>query len=329
VYNGFPLSALFVLNLYNLLLVAACYYLVINFIWRRLIKKKGYIIGVLALLMLLLTYALIDAMLEKLIIARCEECLLLLKRNQIGYYQLLNSDIINILIRRLITLGLPIGLLLTLGIPLSVKFALKFYRSHLKSLNLAKENLQLELSFLKSQLNPHFLFNTMNNIYGLIVMDNKEKSADLLSRLSGILRYILYDSDKETMPLTREIKLIQDYIELEKVRLNNVPVKFNVCIDKQTYQIVPLLLIPLVENAFKFCTDNTQSYINLNLKVIESILQFNIENTFDTRFSSTDTGGIGLTNLQKRLLISYPNVSDYEAKIIENIYSVKLTIQLI
>jgi sensor histidine kinase YesM len=282
-----------------------------------------------ALILILIIYAVSDALFEKLIINPCEECLSLLRKNQSGYYQLLNSDIINILTKRLITLGLPIGLLLTLGIPLAIKLALKLYRSHLESLHLARENLQLELNFLKAQLNPHFLFNTMNNIYGLILTDKKEKSADLVARLSGILRYILYDSDKETMPLLREIQLLQDYIALEKVRLNNLPVKFSVFVDKQTYQIVPLLLIPLVENAFKFCIDEAHSYINLSLEVREDILQFSIENTFDTEFSGSNAGGIGLTNLQKRLSISYPNMFDYQTKISENVFSVKLTIKLI
>ncbi|GAB3516170.1 hypothetical protein GCM10027442_33280 [Emticicia fontis] len=251
-----------------------------------------------------------------------------MKQNQIGYYQLLNSDILNNLLIRLVTLALPISLLLTLGLPLLIKFALKFYRIHIKSLNQTKENLQLELNFLKSQLNPHFLFNTMNNIYGLILTDNKEKSADLVARLSGILRYILYDSDKETMPLQKEIKLLQDYIALEKVRLNKIAVEFNFSIDNQAYTITPLLLMPLVENAFKFCTDEAQSYIKIELQVLNGELVFIVENNFDPDYVNAQAGGIGLINLQKRLLISYLDLHDYQLKIAENIYSVKLMIQL-
>jgi sensor histidine kinase YesM len=231
-------------------------------------------------------------------------------------------------LKRLLSFGTPFSLLLTLFIPLCLKTTLNAYRSSMDSLKLAKENVQLEFNFLKAQLNPHFLFNTMNNIYGLIISGNRERSAGLVARLSELLRYILYDSNEDSMPLAKEIKLMNDYIELEKVRLNFTNVVFDYRTDDGSYEIAPLLLIPLIENAFKFSADEPGSFISIFLDVLNGRLRFTVDNNIDRQRIRSGPGGIGLKNLQKRLALYYPGNYWYEPSISDTGYAVDLTIQL-
>ncbi|HTI60780.1 sensor histidine kinase [Mucilaginibacter sp.] len=328
VYGGFPTGIVALLNLLNTGLVAVCYYVLVYVIWQQVYSKRRYFKGGVMLAAMLILYTLADALTERLVLNTCPDCMILLKQRQAGYYSLVRSDIINIVLKRLLSLGTPFSLILTLFIPLCLKTTLNAYRSSVDSLKLAKENIQLEFNFLKAQLNPHFLFNTMNNIYGLIIKGDRDRSADLVSRLSGLLRYILYDSAGDSAPLAKEIKLLNDYIELEKVRLNFTGVVFNCHTDDADYEIAPLLLIPLVENAFKFSADEPGSFISIFLDVINGRLRFTIDNNIDAARTRSDPGGIGLNNLQKRLALHYPQKFWYETSEYEGAYSVNLTIQL-
>lgn len=220
VYSGFPIGSKVVISLFSTGFIAAFYYVLINVVWKLVLSKKKYLVTFIIIIGLLLVYTVVDTITERLVLNACQDCMVSLAKDQPGYYSLVRSDISNIVLKRLLSFGTPFSLILTLFIPLCVKTTLNAYRNSIDSLKLAKENIQLEFNFLKAQLNPHFLFNTMNNIYGLIMSGDKERSANLVSRLSELLRYILYDSNEDNMPLAKEIKLINDYIELEKVRLN-------------------------------------------------------------------------------------------------------------
>lgn len=328
VYGGFPTGIVALLNLTGTGLVAVCYYVLVYAIWKQVYGKRRYFKGFAMLAVMLILYTLADALIERLVLNSCANCMLLLKEHQPGYYNLIRSGIINIVLKRLLSLGTPFSLILTLFIPLCLKTTLNAYRSSIDSLKLAKENIQLEFNFLKAQLNPHFLFNTMNNIYGLIIKGDRDRSANLVSRLSELLRYILYDSAGDSAQLAKEIKLLNDYIELEKVRLNFTAVVFNCHTDNANYEIAPLLLIPLVENAFKFSADEPGSFISIFLDVINGRLRFTVDNNIDTELTRSGPGGIGLDNLQKRLALYYPQKFWYEATVYEKTYSVNLTIQL-
>jgi len=328
VYGGFPTGIIALLNLISTGLVAVCYYVLVYAIWKQVYSKRQFFKGFAMLTALLVVYTLADSVTERLVLNSCANCMLLLKEHQPGYYDLVRSGIINIMLKRLLSLGTPFSLILTLFIPLCLKTTLNAYRSSIDSLKLAKENIQLEFNFLKAQLNPHFLFNTMNNIYGLIIKGDRDRSANLVSRLSELLRYILYDSTGDSAPLAKEIKLLNDYIELEKVRLNFTTVIFNCHTDDANYEIAPLLLIPLVENAFKFSADEPGSFISIFLDVINGRLRFTVDNTIDAERTRSGRGGIGLNNLQKRLALYYPQKFWYETSEFEGAYSVNLTIQL-
>jgi hypothetical protein len=328
VYSGFSAGTVALLSFLSTGLVAAFYYILTDIIWKRMLGKRRYFKGFIILLGFLVLYTLADTVTERTVLNACPDCMISLQKNQASYYRLIQADLTNILLKRLLSLGTPFSLLLTLFIPLCLKTTMNAYRSSIDSLKLAKENIQLEFNFLKAQLNPHFLFNTMNNIYGLIMSGDKDRSANLVSRLSELLRYILYDSNENSMPLAKEVKLLNDYIELEKVRLNFTKVIFDCSIDDGSYEIAPLLLIPLIENAFKFSTDEPGSFISIFLDVINGRLRFTIDNNIDRQRIKPGQGGIGLKNLKKRLALYYPDNYWYEASISETDYSVVLTIQL-
>lgn len=329
VYSGFPPPTLALLSLFSTGLVAAFYYVLTGVLWKHLLRKKKYAKTFALLIILLILYTIADTITERILLKACPDCMITLAKHQPGYYSLIRSDITSIVLKRLLSFGTPFSLILTLFIPLCIKIAVNAYRSSIDSLKLAKENIQLEFNFLKAQLNPHFLFNTMNNIYGLIMSGDKDRSANLVSRLSELLRYILYDSNEDSMPVTKEVKLINDYIELEKVRLNFTKVVFDCSMDDTGYEIAPLLLIPLIENAFKFSPDEPGSLISIFFDILNGRLRFTVENDIDRQRSGSRHGGIGLKNLEKRLRLYYPEDYSYESSITGQTYSADLTIQLV
>ncbi len=193
-------------------------------------------------------------------------------------------------------------------------------------MQLTKENLQLEFNFLRSQVNPHFLFNTLNNVYGLILNDHKEKSAGVLARLSQFLRYSLYESNGDTVPVEKERQLLKDYIDLESIRLNQTKVDFTYETDNSITSMPPMLLIPVVENAFKYCSDNSDSYINMSLQIRNNIISFHSKNSVDTDRQSAAVGGIGLSNLDKRLQLYYPGKNQCQISSSGKEYSISINI---
>lgn len=328
VYSGFPSGSLAALTFFNVAFIAGVYYMLVNVIWGKLAERKKYLKASFSLLLLILVYTVIDAYMEQRLLLSCSDCITSLKTDQPHYYTLISSHISNIVLIRFASLGTPFLLLLSLSVPLCIKLASNGYRNSINSLKLSEENLRLELNFLKGQLNPHFLFNSMNNIYGLIISGEKDKSAGLVSRLSALLRYMLYDSNASMMPLEKEVKLIRDYIELEKVRLNYTQVDFDYHIDDRYYEIAPLLMIPLIENAFKFNADKPTSVIQITLEVLNGNLSVSMSNAIDAQRQSKDAGGIGLKNLKKRLDLCYPGKYQYTASVKGDKYSVNITIQL-
>lgn len=326
VYNSLPTATHLLLALASTMVLAMFYYLAVYVILPKTLLKKRYLLCFVLMAVAVFCYTVLDAFLELSIIGACKTCDNLLSREYTTY---LARGLINVALTRILSLGTPIFLLFALCIPFSIKMGIMAFRNNIRALELAKENLQLEFSFLKAQLNPHFLFNAMNNIYGLILSGEKEKSAGLVSRLSELLRYTLYDSNEDLMPIARELKLMNDYIELEKVRLNETKVNFRCNIDHDDYYIAPLLLMPLIENAFKYNHDSAQSYIDIFLDLLHGKLRFTIENcTRDDQGRATSSGGIGINNLKKRLELYYKNNYWYEASVLNDVYAVNLTIQL-
>ncbi len=179
--------------------------------------------------------------------------------------------------------------------------------------NLKLANLEAEYKLLKDQINPHFLFNTMNNFYGLAVTNSK-KLPDLMIRLSDLLRYSLYETQQEKVPLSDELAYLKNYIELEKIRLEeNLQIEFNADVkNAEKFQIAPLLFIIFIENAFKHAKNaiDESVFISVNVTVSDNgILTLNVKNNYNTNAQNgfTTEKGIGLENAKKRLSVIYPD----------------------
>jgi two-component system, LytTR family, sensor kinase len=187
-------------------------------------------------------------------------------------------------------------------------FFLKFMRVFAKNLS---EKKQLEIDFLRLQINPHFLVNTLNNIYSLVVTEDK-RSPDAIMSLSNLLDYVLYESSSPTVTVEKEVTFLQDFVALEHIRNSSkVQVKMNVE-GEQIGNIAPLILIAFIENAFKHGVgDSTiQSYVHINIKVENNTLFLGVINSKVRKVSEKQKkslGGIGLVNVKKRLDSLYPN----------------------
>lgn len=165
-----------------------------------------------------------------------------------------------------------------------------------------------ELNYLRSQTNPHFLFNTLNNIYSLS-RDKSDQAPESILRLSKILRFMLYDTSGNYIPIDQEIKVINDYIELERLRYDDsLQVNFNLDIEDMKQPLPPLLLMPLVENAFKHGASETRDepFVNIRLSVSRSQLEFSVKNSVGIAHSSEEgKENIGLSNLRRQLELLY------------------------
>jgi hypothetical protein len=192
---------------------------------------------------------------------------------------------------------------------LVIKMLKNYYLQMEKRAMLGKETADAELQLLKSQVHPHFLFNTLNNIYSSI-LNKSSNPKGLVTKLSDTLRYMIYDCEAPLVPLEKELKMIDDYICLEKVRYGK---RLNIEIEiKGGYQnklIAPLLLIPFVENCFKHGSSKMlqHPWIRLKISIRENALDMNLSNSRPLQVASQNNGnGIGLKNVQKRLQILYP-----------------------
>ncbi len=190
--------------------------------------------------------------------------------------------------------------------------------------------MQAKVAFLKRQISSHFLFNTMNNIIALMDIDVPRAKKSMFS-LSSILRSILYESKKDFIPLKRELEIIENYSELEKLHFGE-KLKFELKTDIQnpTTKILSLLLLPLVENLFKHCRNlNGESFVRISITERDGVLIYESENSnYPKENSDNEAHGIGLTNLQQRLDMQYNGNYDYRHHIEGNTYKVYLKIKL-
>ncbi|WP_299708888.1 histidine kinase [uncultured Pontibacter sp.] len=207
-------------------------------------------------------------------------------------------------------------------------YVVSYFKTQEEKKELEKAKLATELAFLKSQINPHFLFNTINDIYAL-TYQKSDLAPDALLKLSGLLRYMLRESEQEQVLLTKEADYLQDVVELQKIGLKgNAYIAYS-CEGISAHQhIAPLLLISFVENAFKHgvCTDPAHPII-ISLVVEEETLLFSVFNR-KNRDQKDRTGGIGLTNVRRRLELLYPDRHKLEIVEDDYTYTVDLTLQL-
>lgn len=188
-----------------------------------------------------------------------------------------------------------------------LKFATDWFANEKIQRNLESEKKDMELQFLKSQLNPHFLFNSLNNIYSL-AYQKSDKTADAILKLSEIMRYMIYESNDSWVALSKEVEYVKSFVELQKLRFKDgasVVITLNGEIDGQ--QIVPLILISFVENAFKHGVANDpEDPIKINIIANQKILHFSVTNK-KSKTNKDAMGGVGLNNVERRLQLLYPN----------------------
>lgn len=215
------------------------------------------------------------------------------------------------------------------GGAVAMKFLRMYWLGREREKKLEKEKLESELRFLKTQTNPHFLFNTLNNIYAL-ARKKSDDTADVVMKLSKLLRFMLYESKKDRIQIGQEIRMIEDYLELEKIRYNQrLLLRFDKEIDDHSMMIAPLLLLPFIENAFKHGASETRfdSFICICLKLQKGCLEFNIENSKDGPGKDFITENIGLSNVRRQLELIYKEY-DLEIKDLEQRFTIRLTINL-
>jgi two-component system sensor histidine kinase AlgZ len=197
-------------------------------------------------------------------------------------------------------------------------------------LRLKKDKTQAELMHLKSQVNPHFFFNTLNNLYGLVEL-NPAKAQQLILKLSDMMRYSIYEGQKEWVSLADEITYLENYMDLHKMRYyKTTDIRFDVDVEDPGIKIMPLLLMIMVENAFKHGVEKLRkgAFVYIRLKATSTYIDFEIENNFDAD-EQRENPGIGLNNLKKRLELVYFKKHELEmATTSEAIYKIRLKLTL-
>ena len=211
-----------------------------------------------------------------------------------------------------------------------LRFAQDWLDLESKKKEIENERLTAELRFLKAQINPHFLFNTLNNLYYL-AMINSPNTTEVIEKLSQMMRYMLYDSNHPKVSLSKEIEYMKNYISLEKLRLDNqVPINFEIKGNPSEVQIVPLIFITFLENAFKHGVSNnsTNAYVNILIDIKAKNCTYSVENSkLPSNMENTnEKSGIGLQNVNRRLDLSYPN--NYELIVNEDEKDYKIVLKL-
>ena len=214
------------------------------------------------------------------------------------------------------------------GIAVAIWMTAQWYRNESRRKEMEKSQAEAELANLKNQVNPHFLFNTLNNIYSLIEID-PALAQEAVHDLSGMLRYVLYESQTPTVPLAKECAFIQEYVKLMSARLSsNVKLELSLPESPTQRQIAPLLFIPLVENAFKHGVDAEKpSFIRITLSEKDDYVTFLVENSCFPKGESDHSGsGIGIANLNRRLEMLYPGRYSFEHGKVQSTYRSQLRI---
>lgn len=213
------------------------------------------------------------------------------------------------------------GLIFTIGLSAAIRMSSRWGEAEAARREAEKNRTEAELKNLRNQLNPHFLLNTLNNIYALIAFDS-DKAQQAVQELSKLLRYVLYDNQQTFVPLCKEIDFIRNYIELMRIRLSSnvrMTTQFNIAPDSQT-EIAPLIFISLIENAFKHGISPTEpSFIDISISEINNEIICEIRNSNHPKSNMDKSGsGIGLEQVNKRLELLYPNRYSWEKEVTAN-----------
>jgi hypothetical protein len=205
-----------------------------------------------------------------------------------------------------------------------------YFRTKRLQIQLLKEKSEAELSVLKAQINPHFLFNALNTIYNEAHREENENTATLIEKLSGILRFSVEESQHEFTSVEREIKFLEQYLTLQKARLperENIKIQTTIFYDEEPAQIAPFLIIPFLENAFQYgISMDRDCFIDINLSIENQQVHLKVSNTILPNNTSKKGMGTGIKNVQKRLDLQYKN--KYKLLIDNNLSIFKIDLQI-
>lgn len=233
--------------------------------------------------------------------------------------------------RHIVISGMVFSFVFVISISLAIRATGRWLKLDAERRALENENLRSELNNLKMQLNPHFFFNTLNNIYSLIQL-SPERAMEAVHGLARLMRYHLYETNSEKVPVAGEVDFMKSYVSLMQLRTNaNVQVDQAFQFEHGDDEVAPLLFVPLLENAFKHGVSSDQpSLIRIHLDEKQHVLSLVVENSLLSSSVSVDSNkGIGLDNLQKRLQLIYPNRHRFESGREGDVFRVKLVIQLV
>lgn len=226
-----------------------------------------------------------------------------------------------------------ISITYTVAITMSLKLVKQWYEREQMTRNLEKINVETELKYLKSQINPHFLFNCLNSLYAL-TLKKSDLAPDMVLRLSDLLRYLLYEAGEPYVSLEKEIDYLKNYLELEKMRHGDrMHAELNIEGDIAGKKIAPMLFLTFLENSFKhgLAHESESGFLRIVIAVHENDLHFAIANSkpkVKRRSMQGDVGGIGLENVRKRLQLLYPGKHSIESVETEDEYLVNLNLKL-
>lgn len=211
-----------------------------------------------------------------------------------------------------------------------LRFAVDWFELEAKRKEIENEKLTSELNFLKAQINPHFLFNTLNNLYYL-AYTKSDNTPEVVAKLSQMMRYMIYDSNHTKVLLSKEIEYMQNYISLERLRLNDqIPIDFHISGSIENRWISPLIFITFLENAFKHgvSNNNPKAWVKVSIRLDQNQCIYTVENSKPEKSDVHEKSGIGLQNVQRRLELSYPGQFNLTTEDKNNVYFVQLTLTL-
>lgn len=219
--------------------------------------------------------------------------------------------------------------ILIIAISTIIKILSEFYNDQQNKLIAESQRTATELNYLRTQTNPHFLFNSLNSIYSL-AHKKSDLVPDAIVTLSEMMRFMLYETDNKYVLLEKEINYIKNYIELQKLRLNNIEnISINIHGNTKDKFIEPMLLISFIENAFKYGTDyKGTAFVKIIISIEENIFSFWIENKIENSRKDPENSGIGLANIKNRLNLLYPNTHQLDLTSTDSKYTVHLVLQL-
>lgn len=308
-FLGYDKGQVFRATLMLLPAIMLATYLIMYFIVPKYLLKKRYVIALLSFVFIPITTLLLQRIMLILIgVVRY--------RPETSFIDFFNFQLLLVAFEAYLLVSAAIGIRL---------FKLWIRNQKIRN-QLEVQNLKSELGLMKAQVNPHFLFNTLNNIHSYIHYD-KEKSADAVIKLSEIMRYMLYETSGDKVQLSKEISYIRSYISLQLLRFETEDaVKLNIKGNPNGKSIAPMLFISFLENAFKHGNKNVASpAVVIDLDILDETLIYEVSNYINpTKKNDTEFNGFGIRNLKKRLLLLYPEKHQIDISVKGNIYIAKL-----